>query len=310
MTTTATPRSRWHALGAAGLALALLAGCATRSADVRPAPADPADFQAWSCSRIHDEIDLVQQRAVDVAWAVDQRVGQHVVALGIGLSVFWPALLAMRPDGAEAAELAQLKGRYEALQVAAQRKLCPQPPDEASPERLAAIAVRPGETLVYEERRSVREPLEGLTLKFTALRRKDAEFQLQTDGPAGLWRQDLAGNVLEAPPGALIWQRLLRQPLELGEVIAGDFGRAGDVEQRARVRGQVVAVGRQRVAGRVFDAAVIELYGDVSQGDVSTRLEGTMAVDRAAGLLLRLDLSSAHPGYNLQRRLVRVEAAS
>ncbi len=310
MTTAATPRSRRQTLGAATLALALLAGCATRSVDVRPAPADPGDFMAWSCARIFDEIDLVQQRAIDVAWAVDQRVGQHVVALGLGLSVFWPALLAMRPDGAEAAELARLKGRFEALHVAAQRKLCPQPPDEASPERLAAMAVLPGETLVYEERRSMREPLSGLALKFTALRRNDAEFVLRSDGPQGTWRQDMAGNVVEAPDGALVWQRLLRRPLDLGEVIAGDFTRVGNAEQRARVRGQVVAVGRQRVAGRVFDAAVIELYGDVSQGDFSTRLEGTMAVDRAAGLLLRLDLSSAHPDYNLQRRLVGVEAAS
>lgn len=292
------------------LALALLAGCATRSADVRPAPADPADFQAWSCSRIHDEIDLVQQRALDVAWAVDQRAGQHVVALGIGLSVFWPALLAMRPDGAESAELARLKGRFEALHVASRRKFCPQPPDEASPERLAALAVRPGESLVYEERRSVREPLESVALKFTALRRNDAEFLLQTDERDGVWRQDLSGNVLEAPAGQLVWRRLLQPSLELGEVISGEFGRVGELEQRARVRGQVVAVGRQRIAGRVFDAAVIELYGDVSQGDISTRLEGTMAVDRAAGLLLRLDLSSAHPAFNLQRRLVRVEAAS
>lgn len=302
-------RSRRPARWAAVLALSWLAGCATRSADIPPEPADPSDFVAWSCARIHDEIDLTQQRAVDVAWAVDRRAGQHVVALGIGLSVFWPALLAMRPDGAEAAELARLKGRYEALHAAAGRKLCPQPADQPSAERMAAMAVLPGETLVFEERGSVREPLAGLSMKFTALRRNDAEFLLLADDVQGVWRQDMAGNVVEAPPGALVWKRLLQRPLALGDVIAGDFGRVGNLEERARVRGQVVAVGRQRIAGRVFDAAVIELYGDVSQGDISTRLEGTMAVDRAAGLLLRLDLSSSNPAFNLQRRLVRVEAA-
>lgn len=291
------------------LALVLLAGCASRSTEVRPAPADPADFEPWSCARIHDEIDLVQQRAVDVAWAVDQRYGQHVVALGIGLSVFWPALLAMRPDGAEAAELAQLKGRYEALHGAARRKLCPQPPDTPPPERLATMAVLPGEQLVYEERRRARDPLATWALRFTALRRSEAEFVLQSDAVSGTWRQDLAGNVIEAPPGALQWQRLLKRPLALGDVLAGEIAVAGDPVQRGRLRGQVVAVGPQRVAGRVFDAAVIELYGDVSDAETSTRLEGTMAVDRAGGLLLRLDLQAAIPRFTMQRRLLRVEPA-
>jgi hypothetical protein len=296
--------------GAALLALVLLAGCASRSTEIRPAAADPSDFERWSCARIHDEIDTVQQRAVDVAWAVDQRYGQHVVALGVGLSVFWPALLAMRPDGAEAAELALLKGRYEALHEAARRKLCPQPPDVPTPERMAAMKVLPGEVLVYEERRGVRDPLATWVLKFTALRRNEAEFVLRSDAASGAWRQDLSGNVIEAPPGALQWQRLLKRPLALGDVLAGEIAVAGEAERRGRLRGQVVAVGPQRIAERVFDAAVIELYGDVSEGETSTRLEGTMAVDRAAGVLLRLDLDAAIARFTLQRRLMRIEPAS
>lgn len=309
MTPPAHPHRPASRAGAALLALALLAGCASRSTEIRPAAADPADFERWSCVRIHDEIDTVQQRAVDVAWAVDQRYGQHVVALGVGLSVFWPALLAMRPDGAEAAELAQLKGRFEALNEAARRKLCPQPPDVPPPERLAAMKVLPGEVLVYEERRGVRDPLATWVLKFTALRRNEAEFVLRSDAASGAWRQDLSGNVIEAPPGALQWQRLLKRPLALGDVLAGEIAVAGDAERRGRLRGQVVAVGPQRVAERVFDAAVIELYGDVSEGETSTRLEGTMAVDRAAGVLLRLDLDAAIARFTLQRRLMRIEPA-
>lgn len=303
------PPRRASRLGTALLALALLAGCASRSTEVRPAPADPADFADWSCTRIHDEIDAVQQRAVDVAWTVDQRYGQHVVALGVGLAVFWPALLAMRPDGAEAAELAQLKGRYEALHEAARRKLCPQPPDAPPPEQLAAMKVLPGEVLVYEERRRARDPGGTWMLKFIALRRNEAEFVLQSGEASGAWRQDLSGNVIEAPAGALRWQRLLKRPLALGDVLAGEIAVAGDAERRGRLRGQVVAVGPQRIADRVFDAAVVELYGDVSEGEASTRLEGTMAVDRAGGVLLRLDLDAAAPRFALQRRLMRIEPA-
>jgi hypothetical protein len=45
-----------------------------------------------------------------------------MIALSVGVMVFWPALMAMRPNGVEAEELATLKGGFEALQVAAQRR--------------------------------------------------------------------------------------------------------------------------------------------------------------------------------------------
>ena len=73
-------------------------------------------------------------------------------------------------------------------------------------------------------------------------------------------------------------------------------------------RGQVVAVGPQTIATRRFDAAVIELFGDAQRGERSTRLDGVLVVDRASGVLLRLELASAQPGFTVQRRLVRVEA--
>jgi hypothetical protein len=76
------------------------------------------------------------------------------------------------------------------------------------------------------------------------------------------------------------------------------------------VRGQVVAVGPQTLAGRHFDVAVIDLFGDALRGDSSTRLDGAIVVGRASGVLLRLDLRSAMPAFNLQRRLSSVEPAS
>jgi hypothetical protein len=291
------------------LAAVLVAGCATRAADVQPLPANPADFLPWPCARIHDEMDLVQQRAVDLSWTVDERAGQHVVALGIGLAIFWPALLAMRPDGADAEALARLKGRFEALQAAAAANGCAPPSSTMPPERAAAMPVLPGERLVYEDRGGAREPLRELTLTMMTLRRDEIEFLGDAAGVPALWRQDLAGNVIEAPPGALMWSRLLRRSMALGDVLAGDIAVSGDGMLRARVRGQVVAVGPQSIAGRPFDVAVIELFGDVPRGETFTRLDGAIVVDRTSGLLLRLDLRSAQPLFQLQRRLVRVEAA-
>ena len=290
------------------LAAALLAGCATRAVDVRPEPANPADFAGWSCSHIDDELDTVQQRAADVAYAVDERAGNNILALGVGVSVFWPALLAMRPAGLEAADLARLKGRYEALRVAARDRGCPPPEAGLTAAAAARLPVAVGDRLVYEDRAAPRLPAVPWALRLTALRRGELEFELASSA-GGTWRQDRAGNVVQAPDGSLQWHRLLRGEMALGQVVAGDMVVAGDPLARARLRGQVMALGAQTVAEHHFDAAVIELFGDAQQGEAYTRVDGAIVVDRASGVLLRLDLRSAHPSFALQRRLVRVESA-
>jgi hypothetical protein len=293
------------ALAAVAAAL-LLAGCASRSVDVAAQPGNPAEFLAWSCERIVDEKDRVQLRAADVAYTVDERAGTNMLALGIGFSVFWPALLAARPAGVEAAELGRLKGRFEALQTASLAKQCPAAGPELPPARASALAVAQGERLVYEDRPDARRPPTERVLTLAALRREHIEL---TDSSGEAWRSDPAGNVLQAPAGALVWPRLLRPELALGAITAGDVLVVGDPLLRARLRGQVMATGPQIVGGRRFDAAVIELFGDAKRGDTSTRLEGAIVIDRASGLLLRLDLRGADPAFSLQRRLLRIEPA-
>ena len=295
------------ALLATAAAAGLLGGCASRAVDIAPSPFNPAEFLAWSCERIVDEQDRVQLRAADVAYAVDERAGTNILALGLGFSVFWPALLAARPAGAEAAELARLKGRYEALVVAARGKRCPVAGPELPASRVAALAVALGEQLVYEDRIDARREPTELVLTLAALRRGDSELR---SAAGGSWRTDPAGNLVAAPPGALLWPRLLRPELELGALTAGDMLIAGDPLLRARLRGQVLATGPQMVGGRRFDVAVVELFGDAQRGDASTRLEGALVIDRASGLLLRLDLRSADPAFQLQRRLLRIETAA
>ena len=303
---------------AAVVGAALLAGCATRSDHVAPRATDPAAYAGWDCSRLHDEIDTVQQRAADVAYAVDSRVGNNMIALGLGVTVFWPALLAMRPDGLEAEQLADLKGRYEALRTVVARQQCPPPPEAMAAQRLAALPIALGERLVYEERGSNGAQPRQLGLLVTALRRDQIEFRVDLDGQvfAAPWRQDLTGNpVLEDRAPLLGWRRLLKPDLTLGQVLSGELAAADQVRTSGRVRGQVVATGPQTIAGRNFDVAVIELFGEapapaltsggVDQG--STRLDGVMAVDRRNGLLLRLELRSSNPDFSVRRRLLRVE---
>jgi hypothetical protein len=103
------------------LPLALLAACATRSGDVLPLATDPSALAMLSCDALYDEADRVRQRAAQVAYALDERSGNNIIALGLGVTVFWPALLAMRPTGVDAEALAQLKGQDEALRAVGAR---------------------------------------------------------------------------------------------------------------------------------------------------------------------------------------------
>ena len=301
----------------AALAALMLAGCASRSADVAARPTDPAAYAAWDCERLFDESDAVQHQAADVAYAVDSVAGNNMIALGLGVTVFWPALLAMRPDGPEAAQLAALKGRFEALRSAAEGRACGAPPAAMAAARLAALPVALGDHMVYDERASPGAPARSLALRVTALRRDQIEFQVSVDGQAlaAPWQQDLAGNAVPGGRAPLIaWRRLLKPGLALGQVLSGDLAAADETPPSARVRGQVVATGPQTVAGRTFDVAVIELFGEAplprnSPGEGlggSARLDGVMAIDRPSGLLLRLELRCNNPDFAVQRRLLRI----
>jgi hypothetical protein len=297
----------------AGLVLALLAGCASRSTDVRPIPVTAADFASWNCGRVQDERDRVQRRAADVAYAVDERFGNNILVLGVGLLVFWPALIAMQPDGPEARELAMLKGRDDALREAAHEKSCPPPSAEMAQEMASRLPVSAGDRLVYEERVSPRRPSREVVLRVAALKRDEIEFAIVTpEAPqASHWRQDLAGNVSgPAPAGFVHWRRLLEPELTLGQVVAGELVAGDDPTVRARARGQVVAVGPQTLDGRQFDVAVIELFGDVLRSGATTRLDGVLAVDRTSGVLMRLELRSSDSEFSLRRQLARIEPAS
>lgn len=106
------------------LAAAVLAGCASRASDIAPAYVSPLTYDDFSCAQLREEATRVSSRAIAATGAQNQRAANDAVATGVSLILFWPAVFLVRGDGAQATEVARLKGEMEAIEQASTRKNC------------------------------------------------------------------------------------------------------------------------------------------------------------------------------------------
>ncbi|MGG7568672.1 hypothetical protein ACQ5SO_21190 [Rhodovulum sp. DZ06] len=106
------------------LALATaLSGCAKSSDDVVATYQSPALYEGWSCGSLATEEAAIRRQVVSVAGEQDEAATRDAVAMGVGLVLFWPALFLLAA-GDEAAQLSDLKGRYDAVSTAMTTKQC------------------------------------------------------------------------------------------------------------------------------------------------------------------------------------------
>ena len=126
------------------VATTIVAGCASSSEDVRAAYVSPLQYQHLSCQQVSAEADRVSRRAAELSGVQDSKRTSDVVATTAAVILFWPAAFLVKGDGQTAAELARLKGEFDALERASIEKRCgisfrPQtasvPPDEPTPTR-------------------------------------------------------------------------------------------------------------------------------------------------------------------------------
>ncbi|MGP9821710.1 hypothetical protein ACTZWW_16965 [Salinarimonas sp. NSM] len=106
------------------LAAAMLAGCASRASDITAAYVSPLTYESYTCDQLHEEATRVSSRAIAATGAQNQRASNDAVATGVSLILFWPAAFLVRGDGAQAAELARLKGEMDAIEQVSTRKQC------------------------------------------------------------------------------------------------------------------------------------------------------------------------------------------
>ena len=94
----------------------LLAGCASRSSEIAPSYVSPVGYQAYTCAQLGQEAQTVSRRAAIASGQQDKIRQDDTVKTTVGVVIFWPLLLFNKGDGAQAAELASLKGQMQAIQ--------------------------------------------------------------------------------------------------------------------------------------------------------------------------------------------------
>jgi hypothetical protein len=110
---------------AATLAAALaLANCAKEANQVGATYVSPITYESYTCQQLSQEAQRVSARAAEASGVQDQKSTNDKVAMGVGLVIFWPALLFTKGNDENTAELARLKGQMDAIEQASIQKRC------------------------------------------------------------------------------------------------------------------------------------------------------------------------------------------
>ena len=106
----------------------ILAGCASRAENISAAYVSPVLYENLSCQQLARDAPKLaatkEFRAQTAAGMQNKKAGQDAAAMTVGLVLFWPALFFTQGDGAQAAEVARLKGEMQAIEDASTRKGC------------------------------------------------------------------------------------------------------------------------------------------------------------------------------------------
>jgi len=112
-----------HLIVVTAMAVALCA-CAKKADKISATYVSPLQYNSLTCAQIAEESARVAARASSVSGAQNKQAKNDAIATGVGVVVFWPALLFLSPGKDQSAEVGRLKGEMEALEQAAIAKNC------------------------------------------------------------------------------------------------------------------------------------------------------------------------------------------
>ena len=106
-------------------AVAILAGCAADTSQVKAIPVSPAEYEDFTCKQIEKVTERLSLLAKEIGARVDKTAADDDAQTAVGLILFWPALFFLEGEETpDTQEFARLKGEFHAVQKAAVRKEC------------------------------------------------------------------------------------------------------------------------------------------------------------------------------------------
>lgn len=105
-------------------AVSILAGCATPPKDIAPSYVSTSLYENLTCKQLRSEAEGVSARVAAAFAKQEKNRGQDAAMTTVGVALFWPALFFMKGDGADAAEVARLKGEMDAIEQVNRVKNC------------------------------------------------------------------------------------------------------------------------------------------------------------------------------------------
>ena len=101
-----------------------IGACAKKAENVAAAYVSPLGYEQLSCRQLAEEAARVSQRAGELSGIQDRKRTGDIVATTAAIIVFWPAAFLVSGDDAQTAELARLKGEFEAIQRGSVQRGC------------------------------------------------------------------------------------------------------------------------------------------------------------------------------------------
>lgn len=103
---------------------AIVGGCAKSASDVTGSYISPIQYQNYSCNQLREEAQRISARVAQTSGVQDQKRSNDQIATAAAIVIFWPAAFLVGGDDQNTAELARLKGEFEAIEQASIQKNC------------------------------------------------------------------------------------------------------------------------------------------------------------------------------------------
>lgn len=107
-----------------GTVALLSTGCSQKADSIKATYVSPLPYEKHSCKQLKEEVIRVNKRLAEISGQQADVANKDAVVMGVGLVIFWPALLLMAQGEDQKAEIGNLKGQYNTLRDVAAKKNC------------------------------------------------------------------------------------------------------------------------------------------------------------------------------------------